>query len=134
MTRLASAGARDLLTAAELRFALAHARLDHGADDVSLADIVERMNYLRGIVAAGVCRAMPAIAEPTALGAHPALQGTLARQDEALWAELGLDGPVSSASLADGLVVRIGMRENTADLGLLSEAELLPFVRRADAR
>jgi len=78
----------ELVSSDELRFALAHARLDFGPDDITLQQLADRVTYFRGDVVPGIRRSLVELRAPRELGSHPDLSLALERQAKAL----SLDG------------------------------------------
>ena len=74
-----------LVTSDELRFALSLARLDLGADDITLMQLADRVNLLRTVVVPAIQDALYELRVGDQLHAkYPSVATALERQDEAL--------------------------------------------------
>ncbi len=76
--------ASNYLNSDELRFALAQAQLDHGADDITLEQLVDRINYVRLRVLPAIAVALDQLHQDPVFRASSKLRDALFDQDQAM--------------------------------------------------
>lgn len=83
-----------------------HARLDYGSDDVTLAQLAERVNYLRTTMIPWISESLEELAPASTVGSHPALLTALENQDSAMSLSR-----LDVARAVDILIERIELRQ-----------------------